>query len=139
MPNPRRVDERQRAWLEKDLKRTMSTISPKIRPVSRFAFEPRWETLYDRYGRSQRVRVWHLFRKDNTRHPSSYEVGDPNWLGSFPTREEALEFAIGAAKGAVQIAIGKGPAQAGIKFQVRTYTTNEAPQVVLTDRGPESR
>lgn len=135
----RRIDDRQKSWLEKDLKRTMSTISPKISPVSAFAFEPRWETLTDRHGRAQRVRVWHLFHKDNTRHPSSYEVGEPNWIGSFPTRDEALSFAVGASRGQVQVAMGKGPAQVGYKFGVRTYTTNEAPQVELTDRGPESR
>jgi len=139
MSNPRSVDDRQKKWLERDLRRTMSTISPKISPVSAYAFEPRWETLYDRWGRSQPVRVWHLFHKDNTRHPSDYEVGDPNWIGSFPSRDEAVSFAIGAAKGRIQIAMGKGPAQAGYKFEPRTFTTNEAPQVELTDRGPESR
>ena len=135
----RRVVHEQKKWLEQDLKRTMRTISPKIHPVVAFAFEPRWETLYDRHGRSQRVRVWHLFQKDNTRHPSDYKVGDPNWIGSFPSRDEALSFAIGATKGRVQIAMGKGPAQAGYKFAPRSFTMNEAPQVVLTDRGPESK
>lgn len=134
----RRVDELQKAWLERDLKRTMSTISRKISPVSQYAFEPRWETMSDRHGRTQRVRVWHLFHKDNTRHPSSYEVGDPNWIGSFPSRDEALDFAIGATKGRMQVAMGKGPAQVGYKFSVRTFNMQEAPQVVLTDKGPES-
>ena len=134
----RRVDHRQKAWLEGDLKRTMRTISPKIKPVSRFAFEPRWEAITDKWGRSQWIRKWHLFEKDNTRHPSTYDVGDPNWLGEFPSHEEAISFAYGATVGRVQIAMGDGPAQVCHAFEPRTFSGGAAPQVTLTDKGPES-
>ena len=134
-----RVSAAEKARYQEDVRRLRKTISPKIRPHARCVIRPHHKTIYDRHGQPHRLPVFHVYASSPVGHPGDPDYSPEEWLGEFPFQEEAEHFAKGYMAGRTQVSMGGRLGSTGYRFGVRTFDTTEAPSVIITDRGPETK